>query len=36
METSNSDNDELELDEICSLFSHYSKCNVINVIKLLI
>ena len=28
METSNSDNDELELDEICSLFSHYSKCNV--------
>jgi hypothetical protein len=28
METSNSDNDELELDEICSLFSHYGKCNV--------
>jgi hypothetical protein len=28
MEDSNSDNDVLELDEICSVFSHYSKCNV--------
>jgi len=28
MEQSNSDNDELELDEICSVFSHYNKCNV--------
>jgi len=28
MEQSNSDSDELELDEICSVFSHYNKCNV--------